>query len=207
MVFSLMPDYTYKIGPVPETDNTVKTDSPNQHTLDVLAVMRENLKPWTVNELVDHESVGGDHRKRAIRYGLQRLEQQALIERCAPPVEKRHGRKPPVYYRACGTNVPVPFSKRGVRYIPPKSVSIDQNDCTGTDPVDKADCQQLPFVNSSASSTPTGACSTETAQEAIDKRAVDKTPFVNTNDCAGTDDAVDADPWVNRQLDQDRWND
>ena len=36
MVFSLMPDYTYKIGPVPETDMTIKSDTPNQHTLDVL---------------------------------------------------------------------------------------------------------------------------------------------------------------------------
>ena len=206
MVFSLMPDYTYKIGPVPETEHTVKTDSPNQHTLDVLAVLRADRRAWTVAELVEHEAVGGDHRKRAIRYGLQRLEQQALIERCDPPVEKQHGRKPPLYYRASGTNVPVPFSKKGVRSIPPESVSTDQNDCAGTDSVDKDVCQQLPFVNSSGSSTPAGTCNTETNQGAIDKRAVDKTGFVNQNPSTGTDEAVDADLWVNKALDQSRWD-
>lgn len=113
MVFSLMPDYTYKIGPVPETENTVTADSPNQHTLDVLAVLRKDRRAWTVAELVEHESVGGPHRKRAIRYGLQRLEQQALIERCDPPVEKRAGGRPAVYYRATGTNVPTGFLGKG----------------------------------------------------------------------------------------------
>ena len=29
MVFTLMPDYTYKIGPVPETESTIKLDTPN----------------------------------------------------------------------------------------------------------------------------------------------------------------------------------
>ncbi len=206
MVFSLMPDFTYKIGPVPETEMTVKPDTPNQHTLNVLEVMRNDRRAWTVAELVEHESVGGEHRKRAIRYGLQRLEQQALIERCDPPVEKQHGRKPPVYYRACGTNVPVPFSKRGVGKTPPESVSIDQNDCTGTDSVDKADCQQIPFVNSSESSTAAGTSNTEMSQEAVDKRAVDKTGFVNSNDCTGTDEAIDGDLWVHKAIDQSRWD-
>ena len=48
MVFTLMHDYTYKIGPVPEPEGKVKIDSPNQHTLDVLAVMRADRKPWAV---------------------------------------------------------------------------------------------------------------------------------------------------------------
>ena len=122
MVFSLMSDYTYKIGPVPDTNTTIKMDTPNQHTLDVLAVMRKDHKPWSRVELRDHETVGGKHRDRAIKYGLQRLEQQALIERCDAPVEKRGKGKPPVYYRAVGTNVPVPFSKRGVRTIPTEIV-------------------------------------------------------------------------------------
>ena len=120
MVFSLMPDYTYKIGPIPETDHTVKDDTPNQHTLDVLAVMRQDRKAWTVAELVDHPTVGGQHRKRAIRYGLQRLEQQALVERCDPPVEKQHGRS------RCttepGTDVPAVFLKVRKWYSPKKCV-------------------------------------------------------------------------------------
>ncbi|MDG1712920.1 MAG: hypothetical protein P8H21_03570, partial [Woeseiaceae bacterium] len=61
-----MPDYTYKIGPVPDSEMTIKSDTPNQHTLDVLDVMRRERKAWTAADLVEHESVGGDHRKRAI---------------------------------------------------------------------------------------------------------------------------------------------
>ena len=114
--------------------------------------------------------------------------------------------RPPVYYRACGTNVPIPFSKKGVRSIPPESVSIDQNDCAGTDSIDKADCQQIPFVNSSESSTATGTSNTEMNQEAVDKRAVDKTGIVNQNDCTGTDEAIDGDPWVNKAISQSRWD-
>ena len=49
--------------------------------------MQQDRKAWTVAELVDHPTVGGQHRKRAIRYGLERLEQQALVERCDPPVK------------------------------------------------------------------------------------------------------------------------
>ena len=206
MVFSLMSDYTYKIGPVPEIENKVKIDTPNQHTLDVLAVLRKDRRAWTVAELVEHDDVGGEHRKRAIRYGLQRLEQQALVERCDPPVEKKHGRKPPVYYRATGTDVPAGFRKGEVRSIHRNSVSTDQNDCTGTDPVDNGVLSTDGFVNSSGSSTPTGACSTEQDQKAVDKRAVDKTPIVNRNDCTGTDLADDADPWVNKQIDQAAWD-
>ena len=73
--FSLMPDYTYKIGPIPETDHTVKMDTPNQHTLDVLDVMRRERKPLEhVAELVDHPTVGGQApQTRHPLYGMQRL--------------------------------------------------------------------------------------------------------------------------------------
>ena len=206
MVFTLMHDYTYKIGPVPEPEGKVKIDSPNQHTLDVLAVMRADRKPWTVAELVDHDDVGGDHRKRAIRYGLQRLEQQGLIERCDPPVEKAYGHRPPVYYRATGTNVPEGFRKKGETSTHRKSVSKGQNDCTGTDPIDKADLSKGAFVKRSGASTPDEACTTESGKEPFDKGPFDKNSIVNRNDCAGTDQAIDADPWVNRQIDQDAWN-
>jgi len=121
-------------------------------------------------------------------------------------VEKKHGRKPPVYYRATGTDVPEKFVKGGVRSIHRKSVSIDQNDCTGTDSIDNGVLSTGTFVNSSDSSTPAGACSNESSAEAVDKRAVDKTLVVNKNDCAGTDLANDADPWVNKQIDQSVWD-
>ena len=206
MVFTLMPDYTYKIGPVPETEATVKFDTPNQHTLDVLAVMRADRKPWSVAELVEHDTVGGDHRKRAIRYGLQRLEQQALIERCDSPVEKRKGGRQFVYYRATGTDVPAGFRKGEVRSIHRNSVSQPQNDCAGTDSIDKSVLSQLDDCHNSTGSTPTGACSTEASAGSCDKPSCDKQAVVNENDCAGTDSICDADPWVNKQIDQTSWD-
>ena len=187
MVFTLMPDYTYKIGPVPEADNKVKMDTPNQHTLDVLEVMRADRKPWSVNELVEHDAVGGEHRKRAIRYGLQRLEQQALIERCDPPAEKRGRGKPPVYYLAAGTDVPSSFMKKDVRSIPGKSVSIMQNPSAGTDLNDKTDLSIKENCQYSGGSTPDKACTTEVAGANIDKLIIDKTPIVNENGSTGTD--------------------
>jgi len=205
MVFSLLPDYTYKIGPVPETETTVKFDTPNQHTLDVLAVLRADRKAWTVAELVEHDEVGGEHRKRAIRYGLQRLEQQALVERCDPPVEKKHGRKPPVYYRATGTNVPAGFRKGEVRNIHRNSVSTGERAVPDCHLADNGILSTDGFVNSSDSSTPAGACSKEQDLKAVDKRAVDKTPIVNESAVPDCPQADDGDPWVNKQIDQNAW--
>jgi hypothetical protein len=207
MVFSLMPDYTYKIEPVPENKHTIKNDTPNQHTLDLLAVMRKDPKAWTATDLVDHETVGGKHRTRAIRYGLQRLEQQALIERCEPPVEKRAGGRPPVYYRAAGTNVPVSCFRGGVRSIPPDSVSKPQKPVTGTDSIDKGDCQNTSFVKTPSSSTPTGACTKETGQKSFDNQGVLTNGSVNENPPTGTDEGFDMGAWVNREISQDRWDD
>ena len=206
MVFTLMPDYTYKIGPVPEADNKVKMDTPNQHTLDVLEVMRADRKPWSVNELVEHDAVGGEHRKRAIRYGLQRLEQQALIERCDPPAEKRGRGKPPVYYLAAGTDVPSSFMKKDVRSIPGKSVSIMQNPSAGADLNDKTDLSIKENCQYSGGSTPDKACTTEVAGANIDKLIIDKTPIVNENGSTGTDLNNAVDPWVNKQVDQNQWD-
>ena len=154
MVFSLMPDYTYKIGPVPETDHTVKMDTPNQHTLDVLGVMRKDRRPWSIAELVAHDTVGGKHRKRAIEYGMQRLEQQALVERCDVPAEKRGRGRPPVYYQATGTDVPGGFrSKQSTLLAPVESVLI-QNDCTGTDLNKNAVFGKIGDSEKESSSTP-----------------------------------------------------
>ena len=136
LVFRLLADFTYQIAHMRRMETGIQT--PNEHTLDVLDVLRaDHKKAWTVAELVEHPTIGGVHRKRAIRYGLQRLEQQALIERCDPPAEKQHGRKPPVYYRATGTSVPGWGKRNEVRSIPPESVSTAEtfwDDCV---PVDK----------------------------------------------------------------------
>ena len=207
MVFTLMPDYTYKIGPIPDLDTVVKLDTPNQHTLDVLEVMRKDRKPWSVAELVEHDTVGGDHRKRAIRYGLQRLEQQALIERCDAPVEKRGRGKPPVYYHATGTDVPAGFVKKGLGKTHTESVSIMQNPSAGTDLNDKTGLSIKGDCQYSSGSTANEACTTEAAGANIDKPNIDKTTVVNKNDCAGTDLNNDVDPWVSKRIDQDVWND
>jgi len=205
MVFSLLPDYTYKIGPVPETETTVKFDTPNQHTLDLLAVMRADRKPWSVAELVEHETVGGEHRKRAIRYGLQRLEQQALIERCDSPVEKRKGGRQFVYYRATGTDVPAGFRKGDVRSIHRKSVSQLERAVPDCDPADKPVLSQLDDCHNSTSSTPTGACSTEASGGSCDKPSCDKQAIVNESTVPDWPDSCDGDPWVNKQIDQNAW--
>ena len=70
MAFSLLPDYTYAIGPVPDTEKTVKSNTPNQHMLDMLEVMRKTKKPWSINMFVEHEQLGGEHKRRAIEYNL-----------------------------------------------------------------------------------------------------------------------------------------
>jgi len=134
------------------------------------------------------------------------LEQQALIERCDAPVEKRGKGKPPVYYRACGTNVPVPFSKRGVDYTHRNSVSKTVNDCTGTDLKDNGDCPKQPIVQKEIGSTEGGSTSTETAGAIMDNSILDKDPIVRENPSTGTDLNKDTDTAVYLDFDQSRWD-
>ena len=114
MVFSLLPDYTYAIGPVPDKENTVKDNTPNQHMLDILKVMREDRKPWCVDSLVDHEKVGGIHKKRAIRYSLSKLESQKLVVKCAAPKTVESKGRPPAYFVAVGSAVPGKFISKPI---------------------------------------------------------------------------------------------
>ena len=51
--------------------------------------MRTETKPWCVKDLVDHDTVGGSHRKRAIIYSLNKLEDQKLIEEVDVPKTKK----------------------------------------------------------------------------------------------------------------------
>ena len=113
MIFSLMGDFTYKISEVPETENTVKFPTPNQLFKDVLALMRRTGKAVCLNDLVENETLGGAHKKRALEHVLKRLESFKLTERCAAPEDapKRKGRQP-VYYRATGKYGPGVFSRR-----------------------------------------------------------------------------------------------
>ena len=130
MVFSLLPDYTYSIGPVPDKDNTIKDNTPNQHMLDILKLMREERKPWSLDELVANDRVGGAHKKRAIRYSLGKLESQKLITRCSTPEGLNiHGR-PPAYYMALGSAVPGSFRGRAIRTN--NKCVLTQTSSTGT---------------------------------------------------------------------------
>jgi hypothetical protein len=106
MVFRLMKDFTYQIRHLPEARGAAVTAS--QQVLAVLDLMRAERRPWTLAELVQHEEVGGEHTERMNRSVLEKLEQQKLIERCAPPpadAVKGRGRRP-VYYQAVGTSIP-----------------------------------------------------------------------------------------------------
>ena len=138
--------------------------------------------------LVEHDDVGGDHRKRAIPlYGCNGWSSRRLVERCDSPVEKRKGGAIPVYYRATGTDVPEGFRKKRETSIHRNSVSQLQNDCTGTDSIDKPVLSQLDDCHNSSGSTATEACTTEMEQESCDKDSCDKTPVVNQNDSGATD--------------------
>jgi hypothetical protein len=172
---------------MPESGAAPAKDGPNEFMLAVLKVLRATDQPLSAPDLEDHDMVGGDHRKRAIRYALQRLSAQKLIERCDPPTGKSFGRRPPAFYRAASTNAPVPYSKRGVHLASVESVSIDQTPSAGTEAVDKRDCQQVGFVNSSEGDDP-GASH---GAKAVDKQDLLTKGFVNSSPSAGTDLAVD----------------
>ena len=206
MVFTLMPDYTYKIGPVPETESTVKFDTPNQHTLDLLTVMRQDRKAYCLNDLVEHVEVGGSHRERAIRYGLERLEQQALVERCAPPVEKRGKGRPPVYYRATGTDVPEGFRKQEVRSIHRKTTEKIETPSAGTDLNKSAPTEKIDRGENKSGSTAAGACTTESDGSIISADDFLQNHGNIQNPSTGTDPNNSADPWVNKQVDQSQWD-
>jgi len=183
MVFTLRSDYTYVISPMPELQTRLKADSPTEYMLSVLKVMREKRRPWCAQDLIDHE-IGGDHRKRAIRYALQRLESQQLIERCEAPAGLVFSGRPPVYYTAAGRSAPVPLTKRSHAHGESvESVSKDQIDCAGTDLIDKAVCQKSDFVKSPTQENQ--------AAGTFDKPDLLTKPFVNETRSSAGDLAFD----------------
>ena len=183
MLFSLLPDYTYTIGPVPDGKNTVKDSTPNQHMLDILKLMREERVPWSADLLTEHEHVGGLHKKRAIRYSLSKLLAQKLIAKCDPPESTSFKGRPPAFYIALGTNLKT-FRKEPVSLTPDNKCVLTQTPSTGTDLIDKDELSKVHFVKSP------GADSLEA--NTFDKSSFDKTPFVNKNASPGTEDSFDA---------------
>ena len=191
MTFTLKGDYTYEIRAL-KGRTILRGSSPNDYMLDILDQMSaDTSRAWCAPDIEEDPLVGGAGKKRAIRYALERLEAQKLIERCAPPAERKFGRKPPVFYRALSTNAPLPFNERGLARGEGGKYSVNsQNPSVGTIPDDNGVRQQTPFVNSSDPG-------------AVEAKAVDKTdlltdPLSTDFPSAGTDLAVDADSGIHK---------
>ena len=201
MIFTLMQDYTYQIGPVPDTDNTVKPNTPGQHTLDMLEVMRITGEPWSASKFVDHETLGGKHRERAIRYGLKKLKDYQLIQECPKPDDAPSLKgRPQVYYRAIGTAVPGFTSKKQFPNSHENVCKKFENDCTGTDlnfdnGLSKKDFVKKPSCTTGAAK----AVSAETAPT-FDKPDFLQNDFVNKNPSGATEVDFLHDSRVNRVL-------
>ena len=182
MVFTLQSDFTYKIG-TPESAKLDRGNTPNDYMLDLLDLFADETTAdvWSAPMIEAHEKLGGPSRKRAIRYSLQKLEAQKLIERCAPPSTAEFKGRPPAFYRFSGSSMLKAFSQRSTRAQgeSEKECVKSQNPCTGTDSIDKSDCQKSGFVKS----PPQAPSSPET----FDKADLLTNPLSIQNDCAGTD--------------------
>lgn len=206
MIFSLMPDYTYRIAPLPEPETRIKGTGPNEYMLDVLKFMRESQKPMSMQDVRDDSPIGGKHRERAIKYAIKRLESQKLIERCDPPEDLKTTGRPRIYYRGVGSAVPGFLKKSLARGEFKNIVSKDQTHCTGTDLSDKQDCLKSGFVQSPA--TEPEASTDELGT--LDKTGLSTNPIVVENRCPGTDLTLDADSQRHReepkQTVEEAWN-
>ena len=188
MIFTLLPDYTYSISPAPEPTAEIKLDTPNKHTLDILQLMRKESKPWCVKDLVEHDTVGGSHRKRAIIYSLNKLEDQKLIEEVDVPKARvkdslvRHrGGSPSKFYKAVGKELPKSFSSL-TRDIPRNDMYKPNNIDTETDLNNKKICKNPTFVK------------TPKTQGGLYKQEVNTKPIVVENSSTGTKEGLYNDP-------------
>ena len=188
MIFTLLPDYTYSISPAPEPTDEIKLDTPNKHTLDILQLMRKESKPWCVKDLVEHDTVGGSHRKRAIIYSLNKLEDQKLIEEVDVPKARvkdslvRHrGGRPSKFYKAVGKELPKSFSSL-TRDIPRNDMYKPNNIDTETDLNNKKICKNPTFVK------------TPKTQGGLYKQEVNTKPIVVENSFTGTKEGLYNDP-------------
>ena len=177
MIFTLLPDYTYSITPAPERTEEVVVDTPNKHTLDILRFMRKENKPFCVKDLVEHDTLGGAHRKRAIIYSLNKLEDQKLIKEVDVPKDINKGGRPPKFYKDIGKELPKLFSSL-VRDIPREGVYKPNNVDTGTDLNNKEIGINPNFVK------------TPEEDGSLYKEGVYTKPIVNQNDSTGTEEGL-----------------
>ena len=177
MIFTLLPDYTYSITPAPERTEEVVVDTPNKHTLDILRFMRKENKPFCVKDLVEHDTLGGAHRKRAIIYSLNKLEDQKLIKEVDVPKDISKGGRPPKFYKAIGKELPKLFSSLP-RDIPREGVYKPNNVVIGTDLNNKEIGINPNFVK------------TPEEDGSLYKEGVYTKPIVNQNDSTGTEEGL-----------------
>ena len=177
MIFTLLPDYTYSITPAPERTEEVVVDTPNKHTLDILRFMRKENKPFCVKDLVEHDTLGGSHRKRAIIYSLNKLEDQKLIEEVDVPKNINKGGRPPKFYKAIGKELPKLFSSL-VRDIPREGVYKPDNVDTGTDSINNEFGINPNFVK------------TPEEKKSLYKEGVYTKPIVNETPSTGTKEGL-----------------
>ena len=143
--------------------------------------MRKESKPWCVKDLVDHETVGGMHRKRAIVYSLNKLEDQKLIEEVDVPKGESRGGRPSKFYKAVGKELPKSFSSFP-RDIPRNDMYKPNNVDTGTDLNNKEICKNPTFVK------------TPKTQGGLYKGKVNTKPIVVENSSTGTKEGLYNDP-------------
>lgn len=192
MAFALLPDYTYQIEPVPEKE--AKVNGPTRQMLDMLKEMRRTRAPWSVQDFVDHDLLGGVHKKRAIKYSFDKLEGQKLIQRCAAPADWSGKGRKPVFYEAVGTDVPGKFISRarGESVKPPVKKEIPS---PGTDLNNKTVCKKSEIVKSPDQGL-------FTKPELLTKPIVVKNPSPGTDLRFNADNqrhresAPDLDPWT-----------
>jgi len=177
MIFTLLPDYTYSISPAPERTEEVRLDTPNQHTLDILRYMRKENRPFCVKDLVEHETLGGVHRKRAIIYSLNKLEDQKLINEVDVPNNKNKGGRPSKFYKAIGKELPKLFSSLA-RDVPREGVYKPDNVDIGTDLNNKDICINSNFVK------------TPEKEDSLYKEGVYTKPIVNETSSTGTEEGL-----------------
>ena len=143
--------------------------------------MRTEPKAWCVKDLVEHDTVGGAHRKRAIVYSLNKLEDQKLIEEVDVPKIKSRGGRPSKFYKAVGKELPKSFTSLP-RDIPRNGVYKPNNVDTGTDFNNNDFCKNPSFVKTSGS------------DGGLYKEEVYTKPIVVENDSTGTDEGLYTDP-------------
>lgn len=200
MLFTLLPSYTYAIGPVPASKTRIKPNTPGQHTLDMLEVMRADRRPWTATEFYEHVTLGGKHRERAIRLGLQKLRDQGLIEQCDPPADTSLKGRPKVYYRAVGTDVPGFTKKQSVDYMHVEEPPKIENACAGTDLNFGEVVAKSPLCQKSGTSTPAGTSVSSETGSTFGKPTFGKPGSPAETPSDAEDLSFGSDPCVNREI-------